>query len=61
MRKRFLAMLLAAVMAGSVVNVADLTPVYAEDDVDQTAEDEVIFDTGMRGSTNSYKKEEYQT
>lgn len=61
MRKRFLAMLLAAVMAGSVVNVADLTPVYAEDDVDQTAEDEVIFDTGMRGRTYSYTKEEYQT
>ena len=39
MRKRFLAMLLAAVMAGSVVNVVDLTPVYAEETVDQTAED----------------------
>ena len=61
MRKIFLAMLLAAVMAGSVVNVADLTPVYAEDDVDQTAEDEVIFDTGMRGRTYSYTKEDYQT
>ncbi len=36
MRKRFLAMLLAVVMVGSVVNVADLTSVYAEESVDHT-------------------------
>ena len=61
MRKRFLAMLLAVVMAGSVVNVADLTPVYAEKTVDQTAEDQVILRTGMRGKTYRFTKEEYQT
>ena len=61
MRKRFLAMLLAAVMAGSAVNVADLTPVYAEETVDQTAEDQVILRTGMTGKTYRFTKEEYQT
>ena len=55
MRKRFLAMLLAAVMAGSVVNVADLTPVYAEDDVDQTAEDEEKI-RPYRYTTAEYQK-----